>query len=129
MVNDIPSHLYKQGQLHRHTTACFQEYSKYVTSLRNNVSLGRVLHNEEGDAQILNALARAEGQSIVDKVGLDANLDAWSVGSDVANSARTEVDDRMADNGFQALSLGQWQKISLARGFLTSQHADLVVFE
>lgn len=129
LVNDIPSHLYKRGQLHHRTTACFQEYSKYVTSLRNNISLGRLAQDDESDAHILTALSRAEGESIVNKIGLDANLDPWSVGSDVENSSATELGTRMAENGFQALSLGQWQKISLARGFLTSDHADLVVFE
>lgn len=128
----MPSQHFYDGQLHRRTTACFQEYSKHYLTLRDNIALGRTSADAAGDSLILDALSRAEGTSILDKVDLGSILDPYGVGSEALNEELQNDEatrNEMMGTDLKSLSLGQWQKISLARGFLASHEADLVVFE
>jgi ABC-type multidrug transport system fused ATPase/permease subunit len=133
LVNDVPTQYFYDGQLHRRTTACFQEYSKHFLSLRDNVALGRTTSDKAGDSRIVEALSRAEGKSILDKLDLDTVLNPHGVGSEALSEElqqeQDEMNKRMMGSNVKSLSLGQWQKVSLARGFVASEQADLVVFE
>jgi ABC-type multidrug transport system fused ATPase/permease subunit len=132
LINDIPSRFYMEGQLHQRTTACFQDYSKHLLSLRDNVNLGRISPGEDVDARVAKALTQAEGKSILETVSLDSTLNPFALASEVTSTEAQEQkqqDERFFGRDFKSLSLGQWQKVSLARGFLTSVQADLVVFE
>lgn len=78
----------------------FQDYSRYADTVRQNIRFGDVLLPED--------------TPLVERAGRDSGADEF------IRSLRAGYDTRLTrlfDDG-QELSLGQWQKIALARAFL-----------
>lgn len=93
---------------------------------------GRITADVAGDSLILNALSRAEGKSILGKLGLASILYSYVIGSQVVNEEVQDAEakhNEMLGTDMKSLSSGRWQKISIVRGFLASDEADLVAFE
>jgi ATP-binding cassette, subfamily B, bacterial len=85
---------------HARTTAVFQDFVRYELSIRLNVAIGDI-NKREDDVVILGALERVDAEGLL--VGLPNGLD-----SDLAGSS---------GNG---LSVGQWQRIAVARSMMRS---------
>ena len=87
----------------------FQDYMKYQTTARENVGFGRVeaMADEE---RITRAAAEAGADTVIGALpqGYDTQLGRW-----------------FADG--QELSIGQWQKVALARAFM--RDADLLILD
>jgi len=80
----------------------FQDYSRYATTAGENIRFGDITQPEDAP-QIIEASQRADADSF---------LSALDQGYDTPLT-------RMFDNG-RELSLGQWQRIALARAFFPS---------
>lgn len=118
---------------HARTTACFQDFSKYFVSLRENISFGRVTDTPAGDAAVFDAMTRSGSKPMLEKVRLGALLSPWGMGGgEVADEEQERQADEMGKiygREIRPLSLGQWQQVGLARAFLKSEEADIIAFE
>lgn len=92
--------------LHKAVFAVFQDFGSYQLTLRENIAFGN-LEKLNSDTDLKEALLLAGGESISDK-GLDISL------------GRLEKDS-------VDLSGGQWQKIAIARAFLSD--ADFIILD
>ena len=85
----------------------FQDYEKYETTVRENVSFGD-LNKLDNDDDIWKALENAKMQDRVKKMGeLDTVIGNWF--------------------GSQELSVGEWQRVALARALI--KNADMYVLD
>ena len=82
------------------TSAAFQDHARFEVLLRESIGVSRPEEMDREDA-LVDALDRATGADLLDVVELDRQL------------------GRMFRGGVE-LSIGQWQKVSLARGLLRS---------
>lgn len=97
------------AELSRRTTAVFQEFVRYSLTVRENIGFGEIERVEDQQA-ILHAAAEVQADFIAGLPdGIETNLD---------RTFRHEATN---------LSLGQWQKLALARALLSS--ADVLVLD
>lgn len=96
-------------RLHARTAALFQDFVQYELTVRENIAFGDIsrLHDE---VALWDAIRAAQLESVVERLqdGLDSQLGV------------------MFGSGTE-LSLGQWQRIALARLFF--KHADIVLLD
>lgn len=92
--------------LHKAVSVVFQDFGCYQLTLRENIAFGN-LEKLNSDVDLKEALSLAGGESISDK-GLDIPL------------------GRLEEDGMD-LSGGQWQKIAIARAFLSN--ADFIILD
>src|SRR5579884_1360625 len=96
-------------QLRRQITVIFQDFVRYWLSARENIGVGRV--ERMGDHEAIVAAAR--------QAGADAFIETWPEGYDALLGPIFE--------GGKDLSVGQWQRMALARAFF--RDAPLVVLD
>jgi len=98
-----------QDQLREQVTVIFQDFVRYWLTARENIGIGRVarMHDE---AAIKTAAAHA---------GADKFIDAWPEGYDALMGPIFE--------GGKDLSVGQWQRMALARAFF--RDAPLIILD
>lgn len=96
-INGIDIRQFDLAELRRNVSAIFQDYVQLQLTVRENVEFGDLQHR--GDAlRLAEALRNADAESIV---------------SGLPDGADTQL-GRQFDGG-QELSMGQWQRIALAR--------------
>ncbi|MEM8504333.1 MAG: ABC transporter ATP-binding protein [Cyanobacteria bacterium P01_D01_bin.1] len=100
-IDDIPLSAFKLGDLRRNIGVLFQDFARYALSAQDNIGFGD-LPNKEDSAKILQAANDAGADPVID--GLDKGYDT--------------VLGKMFTGGVD-LSGGQWQKIGLARAFMS----------
>ena len=91
---------FKIADLRRQISVIFQDYAKYHFSAEENIRLGNT-DITSGDTQIVSAARRSGADEVITKLpkGYDTIL------------------GKLFDTG-EELSIGQWQKVALARAFL-----------
>ena len=87
-------------ELRRHISVVFQDYAKYYLSAHDNIWLGNTLIPQKAD-QIVSAAKRAGAHEVI---------------SQLPKGYETMLGKLF--NGGEELSIGQWQKVALARAFL-----------
>ena len=87
----------------------FQDFCVYPFTLRENVGFGDIKNIESKD-KILNAINKGDATDILKQVG---NLDA--------------ILSRELDNNGHELSGGQWQRLALARAYMSEK--DIMIFD
>jgi ABC-type multidrug transport system fused ATPase/permease subunit len=90
-----------QDDIHRTVSVVFQDYGCYQMTLRENIAFGD-LSSLNDDKRLSEALRRAGADDVLEK-GLDIPL------------------GRLYEGGID-ISGGQWQKIAVARAFLSKSH-------
>lgn len=96
-------------ELRRCISVVFQDYVRYFLTVRENIRLGDVKESEDS-AKIAKAAAKANADAFIDKLPLGYNTKLgrwWQDGEE--------------------LSLGEWQKLVLARAFL--RDAQLIILD
>jgi ABC-type multidrug transport system fused ATPase/permease subunit len=88
----------------------FQDYGKYACTISENIQFGD-LGRDAGDAEIKEAAVRS---------GADVFIDA------LANGYDTPLMRYFEENGTE-LSIGQWQKLAIARAFYTD--SDILILD
>lgn len=88
----------------------FQDFNKYTFSLRENVGFGDLskIHN---DSKIKEAIRKAGAQDVLEQ----------------CHGELSTVLDRTLDSDGTALSGGQWQKLALARTYISDK--DIMIFD
>lgn len=96
-INDIDIRLFDLKVLRSNISAIFQDYIQLQLTVRENVEFGDLQHRDDA-LRLADALRKADAERIVEGLpnGVDTQL------------------GRQFDNG-QELSMGQWQRIALAR--------------
>ena len=91
---------FRTAALRREISVIFQDYARYHLTLRENIWLGNIALTSD-DGAILDAAAAAGADTVIGKLpqGYETQLGKWF------------------DAG-QELSIGEWQKIALARAFV-----------
>lgn len=90
----------------------FQDFCRYPFTLRENVGFGDI-HGLEDDAKITEALRLAGAQEVF---------------HNCRDSLDCVLDRSLSEDGMQ-LSGGQWQKVALARTYLTIAEKDIFIFD
>lgn len=96
-------------ELRRHISVIFQDYVKYPFTARENIWLGNI-ELDVNDPQIETAAIQSQADAVIRSLpnGYESNL------------------GKLFEEG-EELSIGQWQKIALARAFV--RNADIVVLD
>jgi ATP-binding cassette subfamily B protein len=100
LIDDVDLREIRVNDLRDHFSVVFQDYAKFYLTARENIWLGNVSLPQ--DAPDITAAAR--------RTGADAVIQALPFGYDTTLG-------RQFENGVD-LSIGQWQKVALARAFL-----------
>jgi ATP-binding cassette, subfamily B, bacterial len=95
--------------LRREISVIFQDYVKYQLTARENIQFGNA-ESEPDEAQIMEAARHSGADAVIQglKQGYDTVLGKWFEGG-------------------EELSIGQWQKVALARAFL--RESQLIVLD
>lgn len=109
-INGIPLEEYDILSVRRLFGTLFQSYSSFNITLRENIALSSI-DDMYDDERILNAIKLANANEILKKC--NGNLDTY-------------LGKEFDDNGVE-LSLGQWQKVALARAYF--KKAPVIVFD
>ncbi len=110
-VDGVPLSRIDADQWRARTAGAFQDFARFEFSARHSVGLGDLPRLDDEPA-VAAAVQRAGAQDVVERLagGLEAQLGAnWPGGVD--------------------LSVGQWQKVALARGFMRSDPLLVVLDE
>ena len=99
-VDGINLNLFKVDDLRRQISVIFQDYAKYYFTAEENIRLGNI-DIPRGDRQIFSAARRSGADEVIKK--LPQSYDT--------------VLGKLFRKG-EELSIGQWQKVALARAFL-----------
>ena len=99
-IDGVDLRLFKIADLRRQISVIFQDYAKYHFSAEENIRLGNI-EIESKDQNIFTAAMRSGAHDVITKLphGYDTIL------------------GKLFDTG-EELSIGQWQKVALARAFL-----------
>ena len=100
-IDDTPLSAYNLGDLRRNIGVLFQDFARYALTAKDNIGFGN-LPERKDEEQVFQAAADAGATAVID--GLDSGYDT--------------VLGKMFDGGVD-LSGGQWQKIGLARAFMS----------
>lgn len=109
LINEINLELIDRLSLLDRISTLFQDFAKYETTLRKNIAFGNL--------EILN---KNEDLNII--------LNKFKI-NDMLNENEIELDTQLGslfDNGIN-LSMGQWQKVALARAF--TKNSDLYILD
>ena len=99
--DDIPISTFKLGDLRRNIGVLFQDFARYALSAQDNIGFGDLPNREDSD-RVLQAANNAGADPVINE--LDKGYDT--------------VLGKMFTGGVD-LSGGQWQKIGLARAFMS----------
>lgn len=101
LIDDEPLNRYQTGSLRREISAVFQDYAHYQLTARQNISLGDI-HADPETVQIQEAARQAGIHELLSQLpeGYETILGKWF------------------EEG-EELSIGEWQKIALARAFVS----------
>ena len=100
-IDDIPLSAFNLRELRRNIGVLFQDFARYALTAKDNIGFGN-LPDREDDEQVFQAATDAGATAVID--GLEGGYDT--------------VLGKMFDGGVD-LSGGQWQKIGLARAFMS----------
>lgn len=129
-INGVDVRRYTPQEYHRHTSAVFQGFSKFNSTVRENVGLGNVDKMRYKPA-IETAVHLAEADMLVESLpnGLKTLLETPGFENISYPGAFGGYDSNASQR--QGLSGGEWQRIALARAFMRANEpeVDLLVFD
>ena len=143
MINDLPAAVYSPSDIHAHSTAVFQNFSRLAHgSVRENVGIGATNSMDDDDA-VEEALKEGGAWTFVKdlKDGIETRLEVggfgggFGAGSGMASGAMRSqrasnpmLHRRQGSHYKTSLSGGQWQRIALSRSFMRP-NSDLLVLD
>jgi len=126
-INGVDIRRYNPSDYHQHLTAVFQGFSKFNTTVRENVGMGRV-EKLRSRSTIETAIHLAEADCVVDSLpyGLRTLLETPGFESMSYSGSGYTASSRQ-----HGLSGGEWQRLSIARAFMRANEpqVDLLLFD
>lgn len=139
LINDRPAERYSPSELHTHSTAVFQNFSKLTNApVKENAGIGAV-DKMDDDEEVEEALRNGGAWGFVQSLhdGMNTRLEAggFGGGGGIGGRAYRSRDSqsppllgRPRRQHKVALSGGQWQRIALSRSFMRAD-SDLLVLD
>lgn len=100
LIDDIPIDEFDLVDLRKQIGVIFQDFIQYEMKVRENIGFGSIEYLNE-DERIQDAIEKSGATSIIEKLP----------------AGKETMLGRMFENGHE-LSIGQWQKIAIARAFM-----------
>ncbi len=100
-IDGIPLSAFDVSELRRNIAVLFQDFSHYKLSIQDNIGFGDIDHRDD----------RARAQGAAEKAGIADFIETLEKGY------QTNLDNLFPDG--RELSGGQWQKMGLARAFIS----------
>ncbi|KAJ7499236.1 P-loop containing nucleoside triphosphate hydrolase protein [Mycena latifolia] len=130
-VNEIDIRRYDPWDYHQHLTAVFQGFSKFNTTVRENVGLGRV-EKMRSRASIETAIQLAEADSVVNSLPYGLRQILETPGFESMSYPGCTISSRQHGlSGGETITGLQWQRLSIARAFMRADEpqVDLLLFD
>ncbi|KAI9574993.1 P-loop containing nucleoside triphosphate hydrolase protein [Boletus coccyginus] len=129
LINGVDIRRLSPTEYHRHVTAVFQDFSKFNSTVRENVGVGCV-QKLQSHAAVSRAIHLGGADTFVDTLpnGLRTKLD--SSGFDAMPPAYPGTPG-LSSRQHHGLSGGEWQRIAVSRAFMRADRpeVDLLVFD
>jgi len=128
LVNGVDIRRYNPAEYHRHLSAVFQGFSKFSSTVKENVGLGNVEKIGYRPA-IETAIHLAEADTLVESLPNGIKTMLETPGFEAVSYPGMEGFDSYPRR--HGLSGGEWQRIALARAFMraTEPGVDLLLFD
>jgi ABC-type multidrug transport system fused ATPase/permease subunit len=131
LINGVDIRQLSPTEYHRHVTAVFQDFSKFNSTVRENVGVGYV-QKLQSHAAISRAIHLGTADTFVDTLpnGLKTKLD--SSGFDAMPPAYPGTPGfGMSSRQLHGLSGGEWQRLAISRAFMRADRpeVDLLLFD
>jgi len=130
LVNGVDIRRLTPSEYHRHITTVFQGFSKYSSTVRENVGLGYV-PNMQSPAAIEHAMRLGGSDTFVGSLpnGIKTKLDAS--GFEFMPYSPVSGHGTMASRLQHGLSGGEWQRLAVSRAFMRADRpeVDLLLFD
>ncbi|EKM80420.1 hypothetical protein AGABI1DRAFT_106604 [Agaricus bisporus var. burnettii JB137-S8] len=126
-INGIDIRSFDPSDYHKHTSAVFQGFSKFNSTVKENVGLGNV--EKVGYRPAINqAVHLAEADRLVESLPSGLKTVLETPGFEFISYPGMMGSRHQQRHG---LSGGEWQRIAIARAFMraTEPHVDLLVFD
>ncbi|KAG8965910.1 hypothetical protein FRC05_002968 [Tulasnella sp. 425] len=139
LINGHPAESYSPAELHKHSTAVFQNFSKLTNApVKENAGIGDV-DKMDDDQEVEDALRNGGAWDFVQSLhdGMNTRLEAGGFGGGGGiggrgyrsrDSQQAPLLGRPRRQHKVALSGGQWQRIALSRSFMRAD-SDLLVLD
>ncbi|KAK7470967.1 hypothetical protein VKT23_002381 [Stygiomarasmius scandens] len=126
LVNNVDVRRYDPADYHKHVSAVFQGFSKFNSTVRENVGIGRI-ENLPHRSSIETALELASADAVVNSLPQGVQTILECPGYETLSYPGSK---HMA-NQVHGLSGGEWQRIAIARAFMRANdpEIDLLVFD
>ncbi|KAK7061448.1 ABC transporter domain-containing protein [Favolaschia claudopus] len=127
VVNGFDIRRYNPADYHQHLTAVFQGFSKFNTTVRENVGMGRV-EKIRSRSTIDTAIHLAEADNVVDSLPYGLRTLLETPGFEMMSYSGSGCMGSLRHHG---LSGGEWQRLSIARAFMRANEpqVDLLLFD
>ncbi|KAJ7781572.1 P-loop containing nucleoside triphosphate hydrolase protein [Mycena metata] len=122
-INGVDIRRYDPQDYHQHLTAVFQGFSKFSTTVRENVGVGRV-EKMRSRTSIETAIHLAEADSVVNSL-------PYGIRTILASGESMSYPGSAPSSRQHGLSGGEWQRLSIARAFMRAHEpqVDLLLFD
>ncbi|KAG2051306.1 P-loop containing nucleoside triphosphate hydrolase protein [Suillus hirtellus] len=131
LINGVDIRRLTPSDYHRHVTTVFQGFSKYSSTVRENVGLGFV-QNMQSPAAIEHAMRLGGSDAFVGALpnGMKTKLDASGF-EFIPYSPASSSCHGMSSRLQHGLSGGEWQRIAISRAFMRADRpeVDLLLFD
>ncbi|KAF5370032.1 hypothetical protein D9758_001346 [Tetrapyrgos nigripes] len=128
LINDVDIRKFDPVDYHKHVSAVFQGFSKFNSTLRENVGIGSIERLPHRPS-IEDALDLARAGAIVDALPQGIQTILQCPGYETLSYPGSR--NQHTTNQVHGLSGGEWQRIAIARAFMRAKHpdTDLLVFD
>ncbi|KIJ70441.1 hypothetical protein HYDPIDRAFT_172258 [Hydnomerulius pinastri MD-312] len=132
LVNGVDIRRLSPSEYHRHVTTVFQGFSKFNSTVKENVGLGYV-QKLQTPAAISRAIHLSGADSFVDSLpnGLKTKLDPSGFDTMPYSSHSGAPNYGGSSRQHHGLSGGEWQRIAISRAFMRADRpeVDLLLFD
>ncbi|EGO01594.1 hypothetical protein SERLA73DRAFT_48865 [Serpula lacrymans var. lacrymans S7.3] len=132
LVNGVDVRRFSPSEYHRRVTTVFQGFSKFNSTVRENVGFGYI-QKLGSQTAVEQAIRLGEADTFVDSLpnGLKTKLDASGFEPMTYSSTPSGVSQPSSSRVHHGLSGGEWQRIAISRAFMRADRPeiDLLLFD